>query len=464
MHVVIVGAGVVGAQLAHQLALQKHDVTIIEKDAQVARQISRRLDCLVIQQVGNNPEILKQSGAEKADFLVCLTHSDELNLLICNMVSVRSGRPVKIARVRNVSYSSLSGYKQFFNSNYLINPEIEAARAIVRSIAAGALSDILVFDGSSIEIRNLRINKPSKLCNRPLRSVVQETDYAFLVVLIVRGDQHLIPSGESSIQEGDTIYIAAEKEQFRSLYRFFGYTPRYARKILLIGGGKVGALIAAHFIGRNRSLLGNVYPISHIKNPKLKVVEKDQQKARQMAADFPNALVLNADITDSDLFEEEKLDTSELLITATENEELNLLSAAYGKTRGIDRAIVLVSKSTYTDFANKLGIDVAVSVKYTVVNAIMQIIRREHVSSLYSISDGKIEVLELNVASKSRANGRQIKEMVLPPHSLLISVSRKNKTFLPQGELTIRENDRIIIIAANESTQKIQKLFIGNTT
>ncbi len=461
MHVVVVGAGVVGVQLARQLT-EQHNVTLIERDAAVVHQIRNRIDCLILHKAGNDPEVLKECGAEEADFLICLTHSDELNLLICNMVPTVSGNPIKIARVRNISYSSLTGYQHFFGIDYLINPEIEATRAIIRSIEVGALGDTLVFDRSNIEIRNLRINASAKVFSRPLWQIAEEANHIFLVALIVRGDQHLIPSGESILQENDIVYIAADRQKFSSVYRYLGYAPRRARKVLLIGGGKVGTLIASHLLKTNHSALRLLLPIAHMHAPKLKVIEKDHNRARQMAASFPQALVLHADITNSELFEEENLDEAELLITATENEELNLLSATYGKTRGIDRAIVLVSKSTYTDFANKLGIDVAVSVKHTVVNAILRIIRRQHIINLYSISDGKIEVLELNVSAESWAADRQIQEMTLPPRSLLVSVSRKNQTYLPRGEFTIRENDRVIVIASHESTRKVQKLFIGN--
>ena len=105
MHVVILGAGSVGFQIAKQLIAEKKDVVIIEKDPKVVKHVSNYLDCMVINDVGNNIDVLKQAGIDKADFFISVTDSDEMNMISCGLVSSNTNVPCKIARVRNIDYS-----------------------------------------------------------------------------------------------------------------------------------------------------------------------------------------------------------------------------------------------------------------------------------------------------------------------------------------------------------------------
>jgi trk system potassium uptake protein TrkA len=101
MRIVIVGAGMVGTQLARHLVLEKHDVTLIEPNEERARHASNRLDCLVIHDGGNRLSALEEAGIAKADALVCVTDSDEVNMITCGLAASRYPHLLKIARVRN---------------------------------------------------------------------------------------------------------------------------------------------------------------------------------------------------------------------------------------------------------------------------------------------------------------------------------------------------------------------------
>ena len=138
MRIVIVGAGNVGTQLAKYLIQEKHDVSIIEPNEERARHASNRIDCLVIHDEGNNPNALEEAGIAKADALVCVTDSDELNMIICGLAASRyggnkSGGLLKIAMVKNDDYAHLghSDGKQMLGVDYFVHPNIEMAHSII---------------------------------------------------------------------------------------------------------------------------------------------------------------------------------------------------------------------------------------------------------------------------------------------------------------------------------------------
>ena len=104
MRIVIVGAGFTGIQLAKLLINEKNNVTIIDNDEEQMRHVSNRLDCSVLIADGNNLETLEKAGIAKADALVCLTSSDEVNMITCSLVDAVYPDILKIARVRNYAY------------------------------------------------------------------------------------------------------------------------------------------------------------------------------------------------------------------------------------------------------------------------------------------------------------------------------------------------------------------------
>ncbi|MBQ6057405.1 MAG: NAD-binding protein, partial [Treponema sp.] len=104
MKIIIVGAGFTGVQLAKRLVSEKNDVVLIDNDEETVRHLSDRVDCLVVQANGNSLETLESAGIAKADALVALTESDELNMITCSLIDSVYPDVFKIARVRNDEY------------------------------------------------------------------------------------------------------------------------------------------------------------------------------------------------------------------------------------------------------------------------------------------------------------------------------------------------------------------------
>ena len=104
MRIVIVGGGFTGVQLAKLLINEKNNVTVIDNDEEQMRHVSNRLDCSVLIADGNNLETLEKAGIAKADALICVTSSDEVNMITCSLVDAVYPDILKIARVRNYAY------------------------------------------------------------------------------------------------------------------------------------------------------------------------------------------------------------------------------------------------------------------------------------------------------------------------------------------------------------------------
>jgi len=104
MRITIVGAGIIGSNLAKDLAEQNHEVYLVEKDPDVAVKVNEKVDAKVITGEGSNPNTLKEAGIESADLVIAVTASDETNFVVCSLAEA-FGAKKKIARIRQLSLS-----------------------------------------------------------------------------------------------------------------------------------------------------------------------------------------------------------------------------------------------------------------------------------------------------------------------------------------------------------------------
>lgn len=465
MKVIIVGAGTVGFQIAKQLIAEKKDVVLIDSDSDRSKYASNNLDCMVINKTGNNIDVLKKAGIEKTDFFIAVTNSDEMNMICCGLVADEFDVPHKIARVRNIDYFNSSILqKPFLGIDYIINSEIEAAKKFINAIEYGAVSDIISFENTDIQMRNIVVSEYSFFRNKTVQQVKESISEEFLIAGVVRQEEFIIPSGETTITENDNIYILASKNNLNSIFNKVDKKLTSIRKIIIVGGGRIGRFIAEHFLETSDTFPGmfrKILPFFKQKNSKtIKIIDKDYQKCKNLANFFPGHQIINADISDESIFGEEKLSEYDLIITTTKNQEMNVLTGVYAKTLGIKRAMSLVRNINYINIASRLGIDVVVSPKQSIINPILKFIRQGNVHSIHSISDSDVEVMEVTIEKNCPLAGRKIKDIRFPGKSLVLSIIRESEHIIPDGDFLIEGGDHVIIMARHESIQKIDKMVV----
>jgi trk system potassium uptake protein TrkA len=466
MSYVILGAGSVGFQLAKQLVDEYKDVVLIEKDPEKAKRAANALDCLVINEAGNKLETLRRAGIGKAEYFIGITDSDEVNMIACGMVSGESGVPYKVARIRNLDYSGTQVVqKAFLSIDHIVNPEIEASRAIIRAIERGAVSDVVFFEKGDLQMRSITVSGSLVFNNKSIEEIKGLLKAHFLAAVILRENHYLIPRGETVVRENDKLYLIATEESFESIFSQVGKKRRAPKKIVIIGGSTVGRYVAEHFLRQRRpgfSIFRKLLqPFSQARKRLVNIIDSDYENCKRLAEQYPEAMVINADISDEGFSEEEQFADSDVVVATTDNQELNIVNAVYAKTLGAKRSIVLVNKSSYVQIAPTLDIDVAISPIDSMVSSILRFIRTSNVRSVHSLSGGKVEVMELSMAAGSPAEDKRLKNLKLPRDTLILSVTRGQQDIIPDGELVLLGGDHIIVIARKESVPKIEELFIG---
>jgi len=472
MNVIVFGAGLVGWQLARQLVVEGKEVTIIENDPETARRVADRLDCRIVIGEGNSFPVLQKAGIERADFFIGVTESDEINMVACSLVAAEYTEPVTVARVRNVSYSASRMMRhRLYGIDHIINPEIEAARAVIHSMEHGAVGTVNPFTESGLTMTSIMVVPGCDFIGQSVRELRLKLTVDFLIPLIVSDGRTAIPTGETIIQANDMLYVIAGHEGTDALIKAAGLKRRELRRIAIAGGGRIGRYVAEHLLGitdDRTAIIGagtwarlTGHLRRRVSNRSVHFIERDYTIGQELAATYPNALVTNADISDEEVSDTGILEGYDLLVCATGNQELNLVSALHAKNHGVARTIALVRKASYVTMAQEMGVDVTISVTDTMVESILRILRKGNISGIHSIIGSDFEVIEFLLDSHSPLVNKTIKDTKIPKNSLILMVIREKEFLIPTGDMKILEGDRVMLITLSESVKKLEEAVVG---
>lgn len=462
MNVIIVGAGITGSLLAKTLIARGNNVVLIEQNEETARHAANRLDCMVINNKGNSIRVLNDAGIKKADLLIMVTDSDELNLITCGIAENLAPDVFKIARVRNENY--LETFKmssgKLLGVDKMVFPDEVAAKSIINAIEHGAISDILTFKNSEYEIARFMVNKNSILNGLAVLQISEHIHCPFVVVSVEENGHTIIPSGKTVLKQNAKISVLALPEHIKQFYALAGLTVKKLRKIAIVGMGRIGTIIADYFFAEQKiGFFKSIFKPQAKKN--IIMIEKDEATAKEAAKKFPDALVYNSDIMNEGFIEEAALAECDLVIAVTKNYELNMIASTLLKNLGVDKTITLLQGPAMETIANNIGIDVVISYKGAVADAILSHISGENVKAVHTIGDGTLEILEINVAENANVVGKPLSEISEHGTFLVLMIERGSQSILPTGSTQLEAGDHVVLICQASETERLSKMIYG---
>lgn len=480
MNIMIVGAGFTGIQLAKRLVNEENIVTLIDNDDEVIKHAANRIDCNVVAADGNNLQNLEDAGIEKADALVAVTGSDEVNMITCSLVDAVYPNLLKIARVRNYAYyvntndaakhhaeTFANNHRPLYGIDYMIHPDVEAANAIVTAVEHGAISDVVSFgEQNEYEITALEVQKGSALDGVALKSIRTLTDKKFLVVYLETKESDTdniissLPSGETVLHAGDRIGVLVSAGNVASMLDLCGIKVDAIKKIGLVGIGRIGSIVADRIIEKDKtSLLSRLFSGVRKSSQSITIIDTDKDLCDQAQERFPTATIMNADVTDEAFIEEEKINEYNLIICATHNHELNMVVSAYLESLGVEKTIALVPQAQFGNIARKLGVDVAVPLRDTVVDSIISHLHGKSVTGIHTVSNGEFEIVECDLPSSSKFIGKALKDIASPGEYLVLLIKKPGSSHyeLTSGNTVLGVGDHVVLIERTGDKKILEK-------
>jgi len=448
MRVIIIGAGEVGYHLALFLSKEKDvDVVVVDIDRDKLKRINEELDIAVLEGEGGSPEVLKDAGANEADLLLAVTNSDEANMIACLVAKALFKVKRKVARIRNPQYytNDILLSKDNLDINPAINPELESAKAIIRVIEAPFAYDVEEFENGLIKVVGFKVSKDSVIAGKTLKEFRQTLKENLLIGIIQRENSAIIPKGDDIVKKGDIIYLPIRSEDIYKIASLFSKGPRLVKKIMIVGGGKIGYMVATEL---------------EEKDITVKIIEKNPDRCKYLINKLKHTIILNGDGSDRGLLEEENIESMDVFAALSNNEELNIMSCLLAKRLGVKKVITLVNRTDYISVANNLGIEVVISPRLITASSILRYVRRGDILSLTTVAEDMAEILEAKVGNTSKFIGKRLKETKLPPSVLIGAIIRNGKIIIPSGDDQIKNGDRLIIFTLRESIKQVEELLI----
>ncbi|MEM9867098.1 MAG: Trk system potassium transporter TrkA [Bacteroidota bacterium] len=449
MKIIIAGAGEVGFHLAKLLSYEAQDITLIDTDKESLSYADNHLDIRVLRGDATSIEVLKEARVENSELVIGVTASETTNLTLC-LLAKQLGCERTIARISNTEFMDNRDVIKFdeLGIDELISPEELAATEIQLLLNQSAFNDTYEFEEGLLTMIGVFLPKSAPFVGKMVKEAATIfPELHFMPIALQRmGTQFtVIPRGDTIFKEGDQVYFITSAGGVDELYKLTGMQKREIKNVMILGGSKVGYKTA-------RDLCTKKFNV--------KLIERNKEKAFDIADDIPHALVINGDGRNVELLDEESLESMDAFIAVTGNSETNIMSCLVAKSKKIKKTIALVENMDYFQLSHSIGVDTLINKKLLAANNIFRYIRRGEVLALTRLNNLTAEILEFEVKADSLVNGEIIRELNFPREAIIGGVIRDGKGIIALGDFRIMEGDKVVVCSKPKAISKIEKLFL----
>ncbi|WP_435115244.1 Trk system potassium transporter TrkA [Halolamina sp. C58] len=440
MRVIIVGAGQVGESIAADLS-DAHDVVIVERDPDRVEELNYSLDVLAIEGDGTSLSALEEADVADADMVIASTDDDETNIVVSSSVKAVS-EAFTIARVKNTEYLRTWQRSQTaFGVDFMVCTYLLAAESIVRVVGLPAARDADTFADGRVEMAEFDVDAASPLAGQ---SVAEADTYDSLTfAAIVREEELLIPTGTTDIRADDRLVVIGTP---RSVRRFAGdVAPEEAAlsgEVVIVGGSEIGYHVARLLSERGVSA---------------RLLEQDADRARWLAEELPDTMVMETDATDIEFLEREHVGDAEVIVSALDSDEKNLLTSLLAERVGTERSVAVIDQSEYVELFEAVGVDVGINPREVVAEEITRFTRAGGAENVALVENGLAEVLEVEVGADSPLVGEPIRESVhsLPADVVIGAITRGGEYVVPRGGTELEAGDHVVLFVETEHADEV---------
>lgn len=453
MNIIIVGAGKVGYAIAKNLSDEADNVTIIDNKMYALERINNNLDVMCVKGNCTSLKVLNEAGIDKADLLITVTNSDELNML-CSLAGKKLGAKHTVARVRNPGYDEdITLLTEAVGIDLVINPEKAAAVEISKLIKYPSVCSIDNFAHGKVNMIGFDISEDTGLVGK----MISELTYLrgnILFCGIERNGEMIIPKGDYVFQKSDRAYVIGEHRNIQDMFKRFGKYRKKVRSSMIIGGGKISYYLAK---------------IINEAGVHCKVIENDLSKCEELTELLPNSVIINGDGLDQELLLSESLEEVDSFITLTGRDEDNLIAALFASKNKVKNIITKITRDNYNEIAKTIGINSTINPKLVTANKIIKYVRtiknmkKCPIENVYKICNEKAEAIEFIVKESTEYINVKLKNLNFIHDSLIATIVRNGETIIPSGDDVLKPRDRVVVVTKNGNLLSLSGIFAGGS-
>ena len=449
MQIVIIGAGEVGFHAAKALSESNHDITAVDIVPEKCTRLSENLDVIVVEGNGASPRILHQANVENADYVLCLTRVDEVNLIAAQQAHELGAKKI-IARLRNQQYTTRHSIikPEQFGVDLVIHPEKAACDEIIRLVKHPYAVQVMDFEGGRLEMIGIRINGDNDgLVGKSVGEICESNpEFKFGIIAVLREGKTVVPWSDFIFKKGDTPYFILQTEYVHKLMEMLGKDFYRNDRVMILGGSKIGRSVAEGLQDEMN----------------VRLVDYSRHKCEWIANELENTMVIEGDGTDLELLKSENIESLDSFIAVTENEQTNLISGLLSHHFGVEQTIIHIGTTEFLPIIQETGIGSVISKNMSTVNSILRKIRSDlSETQIVTFDELDVDVLELKPDKGSAVCGKSLSEVSFPKASIVGVINHHGHLTIARGSSQLTEEDTALVFAKNSVTDKVRKLFIS---
>ncbi len=452
MNIIIAGDGKVGSMLTRQLSSEGHNITVIDRNAQVLNASVERYDVICVHGNCASMSVLQQASVKEADLLIAATNQDEVNLLCCTTAHALNSKLHTIARIRDPEYTEqIYRMRDVFGLSMVINPENQAATEIERLLKYPGFLRRDTFAKGKTEIVELRVDANSKLNNVKLMDLRSIVKCQVLVCAVLRDGNATAPKGDFVLREGDRVFVTALAHNLTTLLKNLGILTRPIRSVTICGGGRISYYLASRLQKSGISA---------------QIIERNYERCQELCELLPDTDIIHGDVSEQDLLESEGLNRTDALVSMTGLDELNMIVSLYASSRGVPQVITKLGHTGNRRVIDSLALGSVVCPRELVCSNIVRYVRAMEnqtgaAITVHTIADGQAEALEFLVDESTKNTGVPLKQIRLKPNILLVSIAHGANTEIANGDSVFRKGDIVVVVDTNsrEIIRQLNDIF-----
>lgn len=454
MKTIVCGAGRVGRQISRRLVQEKHEVTIVDRDAKLVDESVAGMEVAGVTGYASHPAVLEQAGAIDADMIIAATRSDEVNMVICQVAHSLFNVDIRFARIRSPEYLK-SGWDRMFAQKHMpvdkiFHPEQDIAKSIVHWLDAPSTQDVVPFLGGQIRLVRLTLPNDCPVIGQRLGglSVLFDNPHAIVLTVRRRNDQALVVDRNADLRDGDEVLFVTPTGDLERTNRQFGHKAEKVERLLILGGGNIGKGIVRELNEAKRSI-------------RLDLIERDSKKAQQVSLECPKVTVTEGDVVDPAILAEAGADRADVAVAVTNDSSVNLLAASLAREADARRTLALMPTGKFGSAADRLGIDAVIDPEYVTVSRVLELVHYgTPLQKLCAIPGEPGDVVEMKVQSNSPIDGKTLRDTGMSRYGRVGAVLDSNGALKEvSGDLRFESGDRVVILIKSEGARGIDKLF-----
>ncbi|MDC1463436.1 Trk system potassium transporter TrkA [Alphaproteobacteria bacterium] len=458
MNIIICGAGRVGFTIAKILSEQGHSITVIDQSSEDIQKIDDTLDVKSIVGKGTYPSILEKANATDADMIIAVTRNDEINMLICQIAFSIFNVPKKIARIRSQDYLNPKFTKVYNKENLpidvIISPEIEIAKSLQRKLEAPGALDNVPFANNKIRLLEILIDANCPIKDIKLNELTKKFPKLNSNIMgVIRDEKFVLLKKTDVMLKDDKAYVVINASQMNETLAAFGHTEKISNKILIIGGGNIGFNLAKNLE-------------ESFDSARVKIIEKDKERAEYIASQLNNTIVINGDALDEEVLLEANLEEVQTVLALTNDDEDNLMVSVLVEKFAKDndelsdkRTMALINKPNYSLLQTSLKIDDFIDPRMNTVSSILKHIHKGTIENAYSILNGEYEVIEAEIIETSELVNKELKNSNLPDEIRIGAVLRDDEVIIPRLNFVFKKQDIVVLLAKKDFLHIVENMF-----